>query len=658
MSQFLSYALPGIPYGCAYALMACGLVLTFKASGVFNLGFGAQAYVSALVYYVAIANGWPKWAALVVAVAVLGPALGFALDRLLFRYTRTAPPLVKLVPALGLLIAIPSVTQMIFGTALRLSPPSVALNPNGVYFRVDSVAVTGEEILTTAVTLGVVALFAIAFGSSTIGLRMRAVVESPRMTELDGIRADRVGTFAWVISSLFAGLAGVLLAPIYASLDPANFTALLVAAAAAAAVGGFSSLPLTLLGGILLGIVQQVLGGYLPSGTVLAAGLRPSFPFLVLAVLLVAGRSFRPGAAFGDPLASCDPPAASLKPPGRISEVALGSRAFAALLGAVFVVLAVVVVPGNWEYTLTAGLVVAVILLSITVVTGMSGQISLCQAAFAAIGAFTAGQLATHFGTAVLVGAIAGGALAAAVGALISLPGLRLGGIALALLTLSFALLCDNVLFQYSWSGNGASGLIVPRPLIAGVSFAGTGAFFFLALAALVITAGIVWLVQHGTLGAELAALRSTEVGSASIGINVKRMRVVAFALSAAIAGVGGALYASLQQTVSPNDFNYEFSLVFIVVVATIGVYSITGAIAAGLAYTVIDQAITNLPSRYSSLLAVMFGLAAATYVRHPEGVVEYGRRWVLDRAEQFANFLQRNDARDDLGARAGARSG
>ena len=657
MSQFISYALPGIPYGCAYALMACGLVLTFKASGVFNLAFGAQAYVSALVFYVAVQNGWPKWAAFVIAVVVLGPLLGFALDRVLFQYTRTAPPLVKLVPALGLLIAIPSVTQMIFGIGQRLAPPAVALNPNRVYFRVASVAVTGEEILTTVVTIVVVAALAVAFASSTVGLRMRAVVESPRMTELDGIRADRVGTFAWVLSSLFAGLAGVLLAPIYASLDPANFTALLVAGAAAAAVGGFSSLPLTLLGGVLLGVVQEVLGGYLPSGTVLAAGLRPSFPFLVLAVLLVAGRSFRPARTFDDPLAACDPPAVSLRPPGRITEVALGSRAFAAFLAAVFIVLVVVVVPGNWEYTFTAGLVIAIILLSITVLTGMSGQISLCQAAFAAIGAFTAGQLATHFGTAVMIGALAGGVLAAVVGAFISLPGLRLGGIALALFTLSFALLCDNVLFQYSWSGNGASGLIVPRPLIIGIGFAGTGAFFFLALIVLTITSAVVWLIQHGTLGEELAALRSTEVGAASVGIDVRRMRIIAFTLSAAIAGIGGGLYASLQQTVSPTDFNYEFSLIFIVVVATIGVYSITGAIAAGLAYTTIQQLISNLPSRYNSLLALIFGLAAATYVRHPEGVVEYGRRWVLDRAEQFANFLTRNDAPADPKVAVGSRS-
>ena len=644
MSQFLSYALPGIPYGCAYALMAAGLVLTYKASGVFNLAFGAQAYVSAIVFYVAVENGWPKWAAFIVAVVLLAPAIGYALDRLLFQYARTAPPLVRLVPALGLLIAIPSICQIIFGTSQRLSPPALALNPDHVYFWLGAVPVTGVELLTTGVTVVVVAGLALMFSSSGLGLRMRAVVESPRMTELAGIRADRVGTFAWMLSSLLAGLAGVLLAPIYAALDPSYFTALLVAAIAAAAVGGFASLSLTLVGGVALGVVQEVIGGYLPSGTVLSSGLRPAFPFVVLAVLLVARRSFRPSGPSGDPLAVCDPPPASLKPPGHMTEVTLGSRAFTGLLVAVFIIVTLVLVPGNWEFAITQGLVFAIIFLSITLLTGMSGQISLCQASFAAVGAFTAGQLATHFGTALLLGIVAGGVLAGLVGMVVAVPSLRLGGIALALLTLSFALLGDNVLFQYSWSGNGATGLSVPRPIIGTFSFAGNGSFFWLTLVVLTIAAGVVWLLQHGSVGGELAALRSSEIGAASIGINVRRLRVIAFMLSAALAGIGGALYASLEQTVSASDFNYQFSLVFVVIVATVGVYSVAGAIEAGLAYTVLQQLINNLPARYGSLVALIFGLAAVTYVRHPEGAVEYVRRWVLDRADQFAHFLTRND--------------
>jgi branched-chain amino acid transport system permease protein len=644
MSQFISYVLPGIPYGCTYALMAVGLILTYKASGVFNLAFGAQAYVSAVVFYVTVHDGWPKWAAFVVAVVVLGPLVGVVLDVLLFRYTRTAPPLVRLVPALGLLIAIPSLTQMIIGISPRLSPPGLVLSPYRVYFHLASSAVTGEEIATTVVTVVAVALLALLFRSSGIGLAMRAVVESPRMTELAGIRAERVGGFAWGLSSLFAGLAGVLLSPIYAQLSASNFTALLVSAIAAGAIGGFSSLPLALAGGVGLGIVQEVIGGYLPSGSILSSGLRPAFPFVVLALILVSGRSFRRGPALGDPLAGCDPPAASLRPPSRLAEVAMGSRAFGLLLVVVFVVTTLVLVPGNWEFTLTQGVVFSIVFLSITLLTGMGGQISLCQAAFAGVGAFTAGQLAMHFGTSVLIGTVVGGLVAAAVGTAVALPTLRLGGIAVGLLTLSFALLADNVLFVYPWAGNGASGLNVPRPSIGSLSFAGNGAFFWLAIVILVVAAGAVKLLSGGTLGQELSALRGSESAAVSIGINVLRLRVVAFALSAALAGVGGALYASLQQTVSPSDFNFQFSLVFVVVVATVGLYSVSGAIEAGLAYTVLQQLVSTLPSRYGSLLALVFGLAALSYVRHPQGVVTFVKAWVLDRAEQFARFLQREE--------------
>ena len=517
MTQLVAYALPGVPYGCVYALMAVGLVLTYKASGVFNLAFGAQAYVSAIVFYVAVRAGWPRWAAFVVAVVVLGPALGLVLDRALFRFTRTSPPLVKLVPALGLLVAIPSATQMIFGTGQRQSPPAVLLDPTHVYAHLGGVALNGEELATTAVTLAVVAALAAMFRTSGLGLQMRAVVESPRLTELAGIRADRVGAYAWMLSSLLAGLAGTLLAPIYADLSAANFTALLVASIAAAAVGGFDSLPLTLAGGIALGVGQEIIGGYLPSGTILSSGLRPAFPFLVLAVLLVARPTFHRARPVADPLAACDPPPRSHQPPPRMPVVARGTRAFTGALVVSLVVVALAAVPGNWTYTLTQGLVLAVIFLSITLLTGLGGQISLSQGTFAGVGAFAVGQLAERFSTPVLVGMAAGALLAAAIGAVLAVLALRLHGIALALLTLSFALLADNVLFAYSWAGNGASGLTVPRPTLAGLSFTGDGAFFWLALALLVVTAGAVRLLQGGTTGGELAALRGSERAAQAI---------------------------------------------------------------------------------------------------------------------------------------------
>ena len=158
VTQFLSYAIPGLPYGCVYALMAVGLVLTYQTSGVFNLAYGAQAYASALIFYVCVNAGWPNWAAFIAAVVLAAPALGLAMDRFLYRFIRSAPVLVKLVSALGMLIAIPSVLQLIFGNQERLAPPSLWLPPGSVYFHVAGDAINGTELSTVIVTLAVVLL--------------------------------------------------------------------------------------------------------------------------------------------------------------------------------------------------------------------------------------------------------------------------------------------------------------------------------------------------------------------------------------------------------------------------------------------------------------------------------------------------------------------
>ncbi len=652
MIQLFNYAVPGVPFGCVFALMAVGLVLTYKASGIFNLAFGAQAFVSALAFVYLVQDGWPRWAAGVIAILVLGPLVGLVLDRLLFRRIRTASPLVKLVPSLGLLVALPQVALIIAGSAPVIPPPSLLLNAQHVYFHLGAVPLSGLEISITLSTIVVVSLLVAMFRFTPVGLEMRAVVESPRMTELTGVNAGRVSAFAWILSSCMAGLAGVLLAPLYSQLDPQNYTVLLVWGIAGAVIGRFASLPLAAVGGLTLGIGQQILAGYLPSG-IISTGLRPSLPFIVLLVFLPFSRQRQ----LDDPMSACDPPATSLvdDAPGYrpattlagtsdgVHAVGLWHRALhplgsgsvvqralrrptsllAWVVGGLAILSALTWVPGDWLLTMTGGIAFGVIFLSLTLLTGMSGQISLCQASFAGLGGFAAGQFAHHFDLSVLAGMVAGGAMAAVLGVIVALPTLRLAGLPLALATLAFALLADNILFPVSWIGNGATGVIVPRPEIGPISFDASRSFFVLSVVILVAVAALVKLVGDGTMGRFLAAIRGSEVASESVGIDVHRLRVLVFALSAGLAGVGGALYGSLV-SLSPNDFNYQVSLVLIVVVAIIGLGSITGAVVAGLVYTTLMKEVATLPSRYAGLLAVLFGLATLSYTRHPEGVVDY----------------------------------
>lgn len=649
MSQFLSYAVPGIPFGCSYAIVAVGLVLTYQTTGVFNFGFGAQAYTSALLFTILVDRGVGTWAAFVVAVVVVAPLIGLVLERFLFRHIAPSNVTGKVVSAVAVFVALPELLAVVFGSAQRFAPPTLFFDQGTVYLHLFSTPINGLELETLVVTALVVLLVA-AVRSTPLGLQMRGAVESPRLLELEGVRADRVSAGAWMFSSFLAGLAGVLLAPQYPTVQSNDYAILLVAAVAASALGGLANIPLALVGGLVLGVVGGLGSGYFPASSIWHTGLLPAVPFLLLAVLLVGLPRLSKLDASHDPLAVVDPPPPAPITATRAPQIDRAVRVGGRVLLVAGVVSVLTWVPGNWAFTLTSGLVFSVIFLSITLVTGLGGQLSLCQATFAGVGAFTAAQLALHAGLPVLFGAVVGAAAAMVIGALAALPALRLRGLPLALLTLSLALLADNVVFPITAISGPTTGLVVPRPQIGPINLGteSTKAFFVLALVILVLCALAVRRFQRGTLGRFLAAMRTSPLAAASIGIDLNRTKVVVFALSAALAGLGGALYGSLQQSITPVDFNYQFSLIFVVVVATTGVATVEGAIQAGMGFVVIQQLLSYLPGRAGgpSLAVVLFALAALGYAAHPEGVVEYQKRRATQWLERRLRFRAAGDDR------------
>lgn len=633
MSDLIDYVIRGIPFGCVFALLAIGLVLTYKTSGVFNLAFGAQAYVSAGVFYNTVINhDWPLLPAFVLAVFIVSPVVGLILDRFLFRYLRTAPALAKLVVALGLAVAMPEIMKQLpdFGFLKEsvFSPPSIWPNEFAVY-TIGEYEVSGNEVATLFATGAAVILLTALFRYTRIGLQMRAVVESPRMTELAGVNADRVSAFSWMLSSVFAGLAGVLLAPT-TQLAPPFFLILLIAAIAAAAFGRLTSIPLTLLGGILLGIAQGILGGYLPSNSVLAQGLRPSLPFAALFLLLLFWPGLRQRREIVDPLSGVDPPPPGLAAAERMRLLTYFTWGLGVVTIAVGLYVALLVVSDFWLLVITRAVIFALIFLSITVLTGMAGQISLAQAAFAAVGSFATAQLASDFDLPPLLTMVAGAAMAAAVGALLAIPALRLGGIYLALATLAFAMMFDSIFVPLDWVSGGQLPTRVSRPAL----FAGDRAFLFLALGMLVVVSIGVILVRKGTTGRYLEALRGSETAATAIGINPARSRVVAFALSAGIAGLGGGLLA-IHETQSnyQANFNPILGLFWLVIVVALGARTVEGAVQAGLALAFVPEILKaiGLSPAYQF---VMFGLLAATFAKHPEGIVEFNKRRSLERVQ------------------------
>ncbi|MHB8438901.1 MAG: ABC transporter permease [Acidimicrobiales bacterium] len=646
----LTYALPGVPYGCDFALMALGLVITFRATGVCNLAFGAQAFAAAFVFTLLVqAQGLPLWAAFAVAVLAVSPLLGLALDRFLFRFIPTASVTAKVVCSAGLLIAIPQALPIFFGSTPRLNPPTLWLSPSTVEFHIGSTPINGGEVSTTVITVGVALAVMLLFRFTPFGLQMRAVVESRRLAQLRGVDAPRVSAAAWALSSTIAGLAGVLQLPLIAQLipqDPLQFTTLLVAGLTAAALASFRSVPLALGAAVGLGVAENVVQGYLPAGA-LSQAVVPAFPFVVLVATLLAHPGLRSLDRSRDPLSGIDPPPAPPAVTVRDRRLVLPMRWGWRALVVAFVISGLTWVPGFWVTSFDQGVVLAIVFLSITLITGMSGQLSLCQATFAGVGAFTAGQLAVHFGLSVLVGALVGAVIAAAAGGIIALAALRISGLLLTLVTLAFALFADQFLFEYSWSGGGLSGVAVPRPRIGPFDFGDDRTFLLLALVVLSAVAGLVVLVQRGTTGRFLAATRGSTVGAASIGISLTRARVTVFCMSAGVAGLGGALYGSLYHTVAASNFTYVYSLAFVVVVITTGTRTVEGAMQAGMAYAVIATALTYFPLRLAGIEPILFAVGAMTYAAHPEGIVEYQKsKWLARTSRLLAVWDARRGRR------------
>ncbi len=303
------------------------------------------------------------------------------------------------------------------------------------------------------------------------------------------------------------------------------------------------------------------------------------------------------------------------------------------LLGA-FVVSMLTWIPKTWENVFNAGLVYSVVFLSITLITGMGGQLSLGQATLAGVGAFTAAQLANHLGLNLLLGGLVGAVAAALVAVVLAFASVRLRGLGLALMTIAAALFFDNTVFPQLTSSNGAAlnvksevgrpGHHQPqRPRLLRPGHGGPAGLHrrWSTWSARAPPAG-----SSGPCGGarrRRPAWASTSPGSTSL----------IFGLSGAVAGIGGTLLSIQQQQVNPQLFVYEISLVFVVVVVTTGASTVEGAIQAGFGFVVLQQLLTYVPARFggNSLVVVFFAFGALTYAAHPEGILEYQkRRWTL----------------------------
>ncbi len=282
----LQFVIAGLVLGGIYAIASAGLVITYTSSGILNFAFGALAFfIARFYYYLHTQESWGIVPSAVVSIGIAAPALGVVLYAVLFRHLRLSSPLIKVVATIGLLVAIPSLAILIFGNQAIEQAPGLAPEPVHVY-QFLGVPVTLDQIIVYICVVLTVVVGAVVLRYTDVGLKVRAMVDSPAMTDLSGTNPTTISVGVWAVSTFFAGLCGVLAAPII-GLDPDNFTLLIAASFAAVVAAKLRSLPIAVAVGLLMGVATSLFQRYLPPASNWTTEIIDAVPFMVIAVVLV-----------------------------------------------------------------------------------------------------------------------------------------------------------------------------------------------------------------------------------------------------------------------------------------------------------------------------------------------------------------------------------
>lgn len=622
----LNYALAGLALGAIAALSGVGMILTYRVTGVFNIAQGAMAMISAYVFWECV-QVWhlPTALALVVVLGGFAPALGVLVERVVFRpLTRRAGSAAEsLVATIGL-------TVLLIGIAYKVWGPQAQVAVNvlpGTVWQVGSLTIHADAIWILAiVVLGTAALGAIG-RRTALGTSIRAVVDRRDLAQLAGVDADRVAAIGWATGAFVAALTGILLAP-QIQFTPFELTLVVLETFAVPVIAGLTSVPIAIVAGLALGVGASEMSLVSPSGAALGIwnAVQANLAIVALLVALLVRTHFTGSADDAGTTGSfARRRASTLSPRWQVAMYAVATAAlFCPLLFSDDNLRQAQQVPA-----------LAVIFVSIVAVTGYSGQISLGQAGYAGLGALLFGRFSTD--TPELVALLCAALAAGIVGFLTGYPAIRRRGLFLALTTFAVGAFVSRFVFQQPYFTNG---LQVTRPSLFGVSLSGDRAFYGFELVVL----GLVFLVmtnlRSGPLGRSLVAMRDSEDGARSVGVDVRTLKVFIFTVSAVIAGIGGALLVQQAGAFSPDAFDpLASSIPWFAVVVVFGADSAAGAVL-GAALVVLINSLTGNPEAYQIVIGVF-----ATFIGLlPGGVAEAWRR-LLDWLGQPTALLRRYEA-------------
>jgi branched-chain amino acid transport system permease protein len=626
LEQVLLSILLGLGSGALIAGIALAVVLTYRGSGIINLSTGAIAMLGGYAFW-AFNSGklatLPTWFAVLLAlvfVLVVGALTEFAV----YRPLRNSAPLAKLVASLGVLLIAQASMLLAFGVTAQ---PANSILPQNIVHVLGAVVPVDRFILTGLVIVAAAVLGAV-YKWTRFGLATRAVSENEGAAMLGGLSPNVISLTNTLLASLIAGLLGILAASI-TSLDPSTLPLQIIPALAAALIAGFTSFGIAVAASMGIGILYSLLeyfsaqSWFPQSGGVSLPGVSDLLVFLIIiGVLFWRGARIPGRGALVERRLPEAPRPRHLLRTGLICLVA----------GAVLLV----IFPFDFREALINTLIGALMALSLVVVVGFVGQISVVQLALAGAAGFTISHMAVNFGITFPVAALAGIAVAVVIGLITAVSAVRVRGVSLAVATLAGAVAIENFGFVNSTWGGGLAGSPVPEPTWFGLDlgpnapFRGidnnqpSPVFGWVALICVVALCIAVGYIRRGKLGQRMLAVRSNERAAAAAAINPRTVKLYAFGVAAFIAGVAGALYAYNFGSVSADRFDAITALSLIAFAYAGGITLISGAVFAGLisAQALIPYALDKWFGLNGNWFLLFGGVILIfTLLQNPEGV-------------------------------------
>jgi len=652
----------GLTIGALYALSATGLVVVYTTTGTFNFAHGGIGVFSAFVYWELVENRdgaeLPQWLGLLIVVLFVAPALGIAIDLILMRRLRAAPLVVQLMVTVGLMVFLLTLTGQIWqADKIR----SVSFFWEGEGFSIGEQKVAWHRFANLVIAAIIAVLLRILLFRTRMGVAMRAVVDNRDLTALNGARPGALSAFAWALGSSMAALAGILVAP-EVEFNPTNLNSLmLIVAISAAAFGQLRSLPLTVAGGLLIGVLESYTREWINLGA--------DFPF--------AGRAVAPIVLFLVVLALPQARLSVGRASNNLRPIERTTRVWEGCLGAItLIVLGWVIArgalnfiiwdPGEWSsISLNKGIsamVLALIGLSLVPLTGWAGQVNFAPLAFAGFGAFVFLRLGLWFGlddtagTGNLIWLPVVGLLCAPLGALVAVFAARLSGLYLALLSLAFALIASNLLFSHPQ--------VFPRVHTYQDLYLDVGLFrldfdtrfsFFMLLVTM-FALGMLSLIilRRSRFGRRWVAMQDSQAAAATVGVNVIWTKIVVYATSSAMAGMAGVFWATSKSTVDFRDFDLLNGLTIVLLMAAAGMsFPIAGLF---LSFQFVFEGLAERLEQTGNVAFLVWMLRDFLAKFGPGllaiGMVVNQRGAIFEMGKGFAPLLPwRSDAREEMAA-------